>query len=1840
VLKAGVQTLSVTLTPTDTADYLPATATVQMTVTPAIPAITWATPAAIAYGTAVSSTELDASSSVPGTFSYTMAAGTLLTAGNHQITAYFTPTDTADYQSTQATVTLTVNQATPVITWPTPAAITEGTALGAAQLDASANLAGKFVYTPAAGTVLLAGLQPLSVTFTPTDTTDYKPATATVSLTVNPAGKTAPTISWSTPTAITYGTALSAAQLDATSTVTGTFTYSPAAGTVLTAGSQTLSVTFNPTNSTKYSTTTATVPLTVNQAKPAITWVAPAAITYGTALGAAQLDATSTLAGTFAYTPTTGTVLKAGSQTLSVTFTPTDSTDYQAATGSVVLTVNQATPAITWATPAAITQGTALSAGQLDASANVAGSFVYSPAAGAVLNAGLQKLSVTFTATDSNDYKPATATVSLTVSPAGKTAPTINWSTPAAITYGTALSGTQLNATSTVAGTFAYSPAAGTVLKAGSQALSVTFTPTDTNAYSTATRTATLTVNPAAPVITWATPVAITRGTALGAAQLDASANVPGTFVYTPAAGTVLNAGLQTLSVAFTPTDDTDYKSATSTVSLTVSSAGKTAPTINWSNPAAITYGTALSAAQLDATTTVTGNFTYSPAAGTVLTAGSQTLSVTFTPTNTNKYSTATTTVTLTVNQATPAITWATPAAITQGTALSAGQLDASANVAGSFVYSPSAGTVLNAGLQTLSAAFTPTDTTDYKSATATVTLTVNSTAKTTPPIYWGTPSPITYGTTLSAAQLNATSTVDGTLAYSPAAGTVLTAGSQTLSVTFTPTNTNKYSTATRTVTLTVNQATPAITWATPAAITQGTALSAGQLDASANVPGSFVYSPAAGTVLNAGLQKLSVTFTPTDTSDYKPATATVTLTVNSTAKTTPPIYWGTPSPITYGTALGATQLTANSPVAGTFTYSPAAGTVLTAGSQTLSVTFTPTDTNKYSTATRTAMLTVNPATPVITWASPAAITYGTALNAAQLDATSTVAGTFAYKPASGIVLNAGSRTLSVTFTPADSTDYKAATGSVELTVNKATPTISWAAPAAITYGTALSATQLDASSTVAGSFAYSPAAGTVLKAGTQTLSVTFTPSDRADYAAATATVTLTVNTATQTEPAISWTTPAAITYGTALSSTQLDATTTVAGTFAYTPASGAVLKAGKQTLSVTFTPADTTLYSTATATVTLTVNQTNPVIAWAAPAGIAYGTALSSTQLDASSNVAGTFAYTPAAGTILKAGSQTLSVTFTPTDSIDYTTATSSVEVKVKQATPVIGWAAPAAITYGTALSSTQLDASSTVAGAFAYTPAAGTVLNAGSQTLSVTFTPTDSTDYTTATATVPLKVNAGTSLITWATPAAITYGTALGGSQLDATASVAGTFAYTPAAGTVLKAGSQTLSVTFTPANASEYSTATATVTLTVKQASPAITWTAPAAITYGTALSAAQLDATSAVAGTFAYTPAAGTVLNAGPQTLSVKLTPTDSTDYTTATATVPLTVNAPTQTKPAISWANPAAITYGTALSSTQLDATSTVAGTFAYSPAAGTVLKAGSQTLSVTFTPANTTAYTSATATVTLTVSQAKPVITWATPAAITTDTALSSTQLDAASNVAGTFAYSPAAGTVLAAGSQTLSVTFTPADTTDYSTATQTVKLAVNQAIAKLSINATSVGFGEVLLGTPATQTVTLTSTGTASVTVNSAVLVGVGFTMSAPTFPATLTPGQSATLNLEFDPTVLGLAAGTLTISSTSSSSAAAVISLTGTGMSASYEVDLTWDAPTSSPVAITGYNVYRSLNGTSTYQLLNSSSEAQTAYTDSSVQTGQTYQYIVESVDEAGAESSPSTPIVVTIP
>jgi hypothetical protein len=133
----------------------------------------------------------------------------------------------------------------------------------------------------------------------------------------------------------------------------------------------------------------------VSQAAPVITWATPAVITYGTALSTAQLIATGSVAGNFVYTPTSGTVPTGGTDTLSVTFTRTGTANYTSATQTVPLTVSQATPTITWSTPATITYGTSLSAGQLNATASVPGAFAYTPAAGSIPTAGTDTLSIT-----------------------------------------------------------------------------------------------------------------------------------------------------------------------------------------------------------------------------------------------------------------------------------------------------------------------------------------------------------------------------------------------------------------------------------------------------------------------------------------------------------------------------------------------------------------------------------------------------------------------------------------------------------------------------------------------------------------------------------------------------------------------------------------------------------------------------------------------------------------------------------------------------------------------------------------------------------------------------------------------------------------------------------------------------------------------------------------------------------------------------------------------------------------------------------------------------------------------------------------------------------------------------------------------------------------------------------------------------------------------------------------------------------------------------------------------------------------------------------------------------
>jgi len=161
-----------------------------------------------------------------------------------------------------------------------------------------------------------------------------------------------------------------------------------------------------------------------------------------------------------------------------------------------------------------------------------------------------------------------------------------------------------------------------------------------------------------------------------------------------------------------------------------------------------------------------------------------------------------------------------------------------------------------------------------------------------------------------------------------------------------------------------------------------------------------------------------------------------------------------------------------------------------------------------------TASVTISKRTPVITWAAPLPITYGSALSAAELSATADVAGAFVFSPAEGTILDAGTYTLMASFTPVDTAHYTNASASVSLLVNKADQQIAWSDPSPIVFGSPLTSTQLNAVVFVvgpapAGALTYNPPAGTILNAGSNTLTADVAATT--NYNAATASVTVIV---------------------------------------------------------------------------------------------------------------------------------------------------------------------------------------------------------------------------------------------------------------------------------------------------------------------------------------------------------------------------------------------------------------------------------------------------------------------------------------------------------------------------------------------------------------------------------------------------------------------------------------------------------------------------------------------------------------------------------------------------------
>jgi Flp pilus assembly protein protease CpaA len=238
--------------------------------------------------------------------------------------------------------------------------------------------------------------------------------------------------------------------------------------------------------------------------------------------------------------------------------------------------------------------------------------------------------------------------------------------------------------------------------------------------------------------------------------------------------------------------------------------------------------------------------------------------------------------------------------------------------------------------------------------------------------------------------------------------------------------------------------------------------------------------------------------------------------------------------------------------------------------------------------------------------------------------------------------------------------------------VIRLTPTITWATPASITTAEGLSAKQLNATvvtpNGLDGVFRYTPAIGTKLAAGTQELSVTFTPADSSNFNAVTTTVKIEVTPAIVAATA-SITGLSATYSGTSHAVTVTTSPAALAYSLTYNGSNTAPTNAGSYTVVATITQAG---YS-GSATATLVIAKATPTITWAIPASITTADSLSTKQLNATASVAGVFTYTPAIGTKSMVGKKDLSVSFVPTDSINYTSVVANNSIVVKVAPPVV---------------------------------------------------------------------------------------------------------------------------------------------------------------------------------------------------------------------------------------------------------------------------------------------------------------------------------------------------------------------------------------------------------------------------------------------------------------------------------------------------------------------------------------------------------------------------------------
>jgi RHS repeat-associated protein len=629
----------------------------------------------------------DTSSVLSGAPSLTTTASVSSVVGSYTITAAAGTLTATNYSLSYVNGTLTITIATPSVTWPNPSAVPNGSYLSPTQLNATTSVAGSFAYTPASGTQLTAGVHQLSTTFTPSDTTDYKSTTVSVSLAV---------------------------------------TLAPATGIITTvAGNNTSGYVGNPLTATSAEFNE---PGAVALDSSGNLYVADS-VNNVVRKVTASTGMVSTIAGTTTagFSGDTGPAITATLNSPLGVAVDAQGNIYIADTMNYV--IRKVTPGGTITTVA----GQGGKAGYSGDTGAATSALLKVPWGVGVDTAG----NIYIADTQNNVVRKVTVATGIITTVAGSSSAT-------SLGDGGAATSAQMAWPTGVA-----IDSSNNIYIADSDESRVRKVTASTGIISTVAGNGNWGYGGDGGAATLATlnypiDVAVDAGGNLFIA--DANNNLirkvgPSGIIssagndvagFSGDGGEAILAELQRpAGVAVDAADDIFIADSLNS-NIRAVGGGPITPPLNWVVPNAIVYGTQLGPNQLNASSSVAGTFTYSPAAGATVHAGQQTLTVTFAPADTTDYTTASASVPLTVTQAIPELTWAIPAAITDSTALSATQLNAAApsGVLGTFTYTPASGTTLTAGTHLLTATFVPQDTTDYLPASTYTAIDVNTGSK------------------------------------------------------------------------------------------------------------------------------------------------------------------------------------------------------------------------------------------------------------------------------------------------------------------------------------------------------------------------------------------------------------------------------------------------------------------------------------------------------------------------------------------------------------------------------------------------------------------------------------------------------------------------------------------------------------------------------------------------------------------------------------------------------------------------------------------------------------------------------------------------------------------------------------------------------------------------------------------------------------------------------------------------------------------------------------------------------------------------------------------------------